>query len=118
MRLIVTLLALLAAHPAFAQEIVWAAEAVTAQRFPDAEVAGPAIEEGARLKVLARQDDLVRVQVGTDFGWVGADAVVDTPPVPDVEPTGGDVQFDASAIEAMLQDREVAEPGPDATEPE
>lgn len=72
-------------NDARADDQVFAARTVQSTRFPDADVAGPEIVAGTPLVVLFRLDDRVRVQAGSRFGWIPADAVADEPPAAETD---------------------------------
>lgn len=60
--------------------VVYAVSGGPALRWPGQELASFQVSVGDRLEVVLRQDDLIRVRRGTDFGWVSPSAVSDTPP--------------------------------------
>lgn len=99
-RTLCTLAALLFSSSALAQEAAWAVEDVVAQRFADADVEGPQVTKGARVSVLVREDDRVRVRVGTDYGWIPATAISAERPAAIAPPA----TLDQAALEAMLEE--------------
>lgn len=60
--------------------VVYAASGGPALRWPGQEASSFVVSEGDRLEVVVRQGELIRVRRGTDFGWVAAGTVTDTPP--------------------------------------
>ncbi|MCO4746569.1 MAG: hypothetical protein KC912_17375 [Proteobacteria bacterium] len=98
-RILCTLAALLVSSSAFAQETAWAIEDVASKRFPDAEVEGPKVSEGARVTVLVREEERVRVRVGTDYGWIPAASLSDENPAGALPPTA----FDPEALQRLLE---------------
>jgi hypothetical protein len=83
---------------AFAAETVYATAEVASQRFLDADTAGPTFAKDARLEVLVREGDRVRVREGDSYGWVLASTV--TSEAPEGASAGG---FDMNAILEQLK---------------
>ncbi|TNE92866.1 MAG: hypothetical protein EP330_00350 [Deltaproteobacteria bacterium] len=104
MRTLFSLAALLLCTPALAQDVGFVQEDVVAKRFPDAEVDGPSLVKGARVTVLVREEDRVRVRAGTTYGWVAASVIADTAP----EGTAPPASFDSAALEALLKQAEAS----------
>jgi len=103
----VLLAALAVASPARAQESAWATRDAETVRFPDADTAGPKLEEGDEVTVLFREGDLVRVRKGDRYGWVEASVLTDTAPegaepaaTPPSTPPG---EFDMQKLRDLLQ---------------
>ena len=92
---------------ALAQDTVWAVEDAPSKRFTDAELSGPPIFTNDRLVVLYRENGLIRVRKGNDYGWIAETAVTDVEPeglnLPTVEPTFPAGQFDEDALKALLE---------------
>lgn len=67
-------------------ELVWIAsttEAAKSKRFfDDAEQNGPVFGPAASVRVLIRENGMVRVRSGEDYGWLPASAVVSENPKP------------------------------------
>jgi hypothetical protein len=98
MRILGCVLALVVATPALAQEVGFVQEDVVAKRFPDAETEGPSLVKGARVTVLVREGERVRVRAGTSFGWVPATAIGEAMPEGSAPPA-----FDSAALEELLR---------------
>ncbi len=64
----------------WAQDAVFAKAETASVRFPDAEIAGPTFSANARLTVLAREGDRIRVMGNAEYGWIPATAVTDVMP--------------------------------------
>lgn len=99
MRVLATLVALVLSAPALAQDTGFIQEDVTSKRFPDAEVDGPKLTAGARVTVLVREEERLRVRAGTSYGWVPADVVAETKPDTGAAP----VTFDEAALQELLK---------------
>ena len=80
MRLVLSLLFLTLAPAAWAQEVVYATGEVASLRFPDATVVGPTFSKDARLTVLFRQGERIRVTNGDVYGWIPATSVTTEAP--------------------------------------
>ena len=98
MRILGCALALIVATPALAQEVGFVQEDVVAKRFPDADTDGPSLVKGARVTVLVREGERVRVRAGTSFGWVAAATIGETMPEGTSPPA-----FDSAALDALLR---------------
>lgn len=109
MRILSFVLALCAATPALAQEVGFVQEDVVAKRFPDADTDGPSLVKGARVTVLVREGERIRVRAGTSFGWVAAAVVAESMPEGSAPPPS----FDSAALEALL--KKAGGPGFDGT---
>jgi hypothetical protein len=73
MRIAFSLVALLLAAPAFAQdagETAVMAETTRGDRFPDADVAGANFQVGTEVTVLFVMGDRLRVRRGDQYGWI------------------------------------------------
>jgi hypothetical protein len=66
-------------------EKAWALEDVEALRWPDAPQVSLVLEPGDEVTVVYRDEAMVRVRKGSDFGWVAATALGETNPEPDAE---------------------------------
>lgn len=100
-RTLCTLAALLISATSFAQDTAWAVEDVASSRFADADVEGPKVAEGARLTVLVREADRVRVAVGTDYGWIPLASISDEKPL--IESSAPPMTLDSAALEQLLK---------------
>lgn len=104
MRFIVMVAALLLTAPALAQEgdneVGFVQEDTTSLRFPDAEVEGPDLVSGARVTVLVREEDRVRVRAGTSYGWVPASAIGPDKPA---DASGSPMSLDPEALRRLLE---------------
>lgn len=89
-------LLLLVATPALAADEVWTLTETKSVRFSDRDVAGPTFPAGARLEVLVREGDRLRVQAGDEMGWIGKASVTDVAP-----PEASD--FDTEAMRRQLE---------------
>ncbi len=88
MRIVLSLVALLLAVPAFAQEVgetAVMAETTRGDRFPDADVSGANFVEGQEVTVLFVMGDRIRVRRGDQYGWITKANVVSTVDAPPVE---------------------------------
>ncbi len=69
--------------PSLAQaEDAWALRDAQALRWPDAEQISVELDQGEKVTVVYRDDGMVRVRKGAEFGWVPADALGDQDPKP------------------------------------
>lgn len=75
--------------PAAPARLVWATTPLAGLRWPGAAAISLSAEAGARLEVVAEEGDLLRVRLGTSFGWVPKVGVQDTEPAAAVAPPMG-----------------------------
>lgn len=87
--------------PALAAEIVWATDTVESVRFADADVKGPTFEAKARLEVLFRDGDRVRVRRGDSYGWIPAAKTTAT--APEGAETEAPSQLDDEQIRQLIE---------------
>jgi hypothetical protein len=66
-------------------EKAWALEDVEALRWPDAQQVSLVLEPGDEVTVVYRDEAMVRVRKGSEFGWVSAALLGDSNPEPDAE---------------------------------
>lgn len=78
-----------AATPAGLARLVWATAPVSGLRWPGSTAISLSAEAGARLEVVAEEGELLRVRLGTSFGWVPKASVQETEPTP-VAPSPGE----------------------------
>jgi hypothetical protein len=78
-----------AAAPAAPARLVWATTPLSGLRWPGAAAVSLSAEAGARLEVVAEEGDLLRVRLGTSFGWVPKAGVQDTEPAAAAAPPMG-----------------------------
>lgn len=71
-----------AAAPAGLARLVWATAPVSGLRWPGSTAISLSAEAGARLEVVAEEGELLRVRLGTSFGWVPKSSVQATEPTP------------------------------------
>lgn len=77
------------AAPAAPARLVWATTPLAGLRWPGAAAVSLSAEAGARLEVVAEEGDLLRVRLGTSFGWVPKAGVQDTEPAAAAAPPMG-----------------------------
>jgi hypothetical protein len=77
------------AAPAAPARLVWATTPLSGLRWPGAAAVSLSAEAGARLEVVAEEGDLLRVRLGTSFGWVPKAGVQDTEPAAAAAPPMG-----------------------------
>ena len=68
--------------------LVWAIGPVVGARWPGSAAISLNAEAGARLEVVAEDNELLRVRLGTTFGWVPKASVQDTEPKAIAAPLG------------------------------
>ena len=67
-------------------EDAWLARDAELLRWPDAKQISASFDEGTKVEVVVRDEALVRVRVGADFGWLPPDALLSEDPASVGEP--------------------------------
>ena len=85
MRTLSLVFSLLYAASAFAAETLVTTEDVQSVRFVGETIEGPFFTSGAKVTVLAKEGDWVRVRKGDDYGWVERSRLAENAPQPTLE---------------------------------